>query len=186
MDLCLCEDGGQRYTEENSLRCFATGKNFAVDYIATGNLTGCVVMNITLAATPTVRRESVFCSCFQSSQMQKERICRREDANIFPIRDSGHNENYRQITLPWKVTAFFLTTCLSDDQVIPLDSNDRIYVIDDKDGFPPKLARSTIELRKKNIWVVQSRSRASRQHRVSRFLGMKKDKCSCGTSVSGS
>ena len=138
-------------------------------------------MNITLAATPMVRRESVFRSCFQSSQMQKERTCRREDTNIFRIRDNGRNENYRQVTLPWKVTAFFLSTCPSDDQVIPLDLNDRIYVIDDKDGFPPKLARSTIELRKKNIWVVQSRSRASRQHMVSRFLGMKKDTCSCGT-----
>ena len=138
-------------------------------------------MNIKLAATPTVRRESVFRCCLQSSQMQKERVCRRENTNIFRIRDNGHSENYRQITLPKKVTAFFLSTCLADDQVIPLDWNDRIYVIDDKDGFPPRLARSTIELRKKNIWVVQSRSRASRQNRISRFLGMKKDRCSCGT-----
>ena len=137
-------------------------------------------MNIKLAATPTVRRESVFRCCLQSSQMQKERVCRRENTNIFRIRDNGHSENYRQITLPKKVTAFFLSTCLADDQVIPLDWNDRIYVIDDKDGFPPRLARSTIELRKKNIWVVQSRSRASRQSRVGHYLRMNTDRCSCG------
>ena len=137
-------------------------------------------MNIRLAATPAVGRENALRPCLQSSQMQKERICRRADTNIFWIRANGHNENYRQITLPGKVTAFFLSTCLGEDQVIPLDSYDRIYVIDDKDGFPPRLARSTIGLRKMNIWVVQSRSRASRQNRISRYIGMKTDRCSCG------
>ena len=137
-------------------------------------------MNIRLAATPAVGRESALLSCLQSNQMQRERTCHRADTNIFWIRANGHNENYRQITLPQKVTAFFLSTCFGDDQVIPLDPCDRIYVIDDKDGFPPRLARSTIELRKKNIWVVQSRSRASRQNRVNRYIGMKADRCNCG------
>ena len=134
-------------------------------------------MNIKLAATPTVCGESVFRSCLLSRQMQQERVCHCEDTNIFRSRANGHNENYRQIKLPCKATAFFLSTCLANDQVIPLDSNDRIYVIDDNDGFPPNLVRSTIELRKKNIWVVQSRSRASRHNRVSRFLGTNKDSC---------
>ena len=137
-------------------------------------------MNIRLAATPTVGMESFSHSCLQSIQMQKERVCRRKDTN-FRIQDNGNNQNYRQVTLPRKVTAFFLSTCLFD-QVIPLESNDRIYVIDDKDGFPPRLARSTIELRKKNIWVVQSRLKASQQNRVNRYLRMKNDICSsCGT-----
>ena len=138
-------------------------------------------MNIRLPATPPVGWESVSRSCLLTSQMVKENMCRRGDKCIFPIPNNGHNENYRQVTLPRKVTAFFLCACRLD-LVITLESNDRIYIIDDKDGFSPRLTRSTIELRKKNIWVVQSRSRASQQNRVSRYLGMKKDKCSsCGT-----
>lgn len=137
-------------------------------------------MNIKLVSTPTVGSESTSRSCLQTNQMLEERCRRRGDKHFFRIPKSCHNENYRQVTLPRKVTAFFLSSCLLD-HVIPLESDDRIYVIDDKDGFPPRLARSTIELRKKNIWVVQSRSRASQHNRVSRYLGMKKDKCSCGT-----
>ncbi len=137
-------------------------------------------MNIKLVATPTVGRESISRSCLQTNQMLKERCRRRGDKHIFPIPESRPNENYRQVTLPLKVTAFFLSPCQLD-HVIPLESDERIYIIDDNDGFPPRLARSTIELREKNIWVVQSRSRASQQNRVSRYLGMKTDKCSCGT-----
>ena len=78
---------------------------------------------------------------------------------------SAHNENYRRVTLPKKVTAFFLSICCSE-RVIPLESNDRIYVVDDNVGFPPGLAGCAIELRKKNIWVVQSQSRAAQQASV--------------------
>ena len=137
-------------------------------------------MNIKLVSTPTVCTENFSRYCLQTSQMVQERKRPGGDQRIFEIPITGYDENYRQVTLPRKVTAFFLSTCLLD-HVIPLESNDRIYVIDDKDGFPPRLARSTIELRKKNVWVVQSRSRASQQNRASLYLGMKKDICNCGT-----
>ena len=99
--------------------------------------------------------------------MQRERVFGNgnEDAINYLFDSTAYNVKYRRVTLPKKVTAFFLSICCGE-RVIPLESNDRIYVVDDNVGFPPGLAGCAIELRKKNIWVVQSQSRAGRQARV--------------------
>ena len=106
-------------------------------------------------------------NCFQSRRMQRERVFGNgnEDAISYLFDCRAYNEKYRRVTLPKKVTAFFLTIC-GGERIIPLESNDRIYVVDDNVGFPLGLAGCAIELRKKNIWVVQSQSRAARQARV--------------------
>ena len=105
--------------------------------------------------------------CLQSSRMRRERVFGNgnEDPINYLFDCIAYKEKYRRVTLPKKVTAFFLTICCGE-RIIPLESNDRIYVVDDKIGFPLNLAGCAIELRKKNIWVVQSQSRAARQARV--------------------
>ena len=99
--------------------------------------------------------------------MRRERVFGNgnEDPKNYLFDPCAYKEKYRRVTLPKKVTAFFLTICCGE-RIIPLKSNDRIYVVDDKIGFPLDLAGCAIELRKKNIWVVQSQSRAARQARV--------------------
>ena len=125
---------------------------------------GCITMNIQLAGSNYGYENKMRPSCcIQNGQLIREKVFKdNENANdfLFPFR--SYSRNYRRVTLPEKVTAFFLFIC-RNDRVIPVDSNDRIYVIDDKVGFPPGLAECAIELRKKNIWVVQSRFRASLQ-----------------------
>ena len=115
------------------------------------------IMNIWLTSDPPPRppyfTDPPTC-CLQTRQMQRERVVDNGNANSFLIPASGRNDRYRSVTLPKKVAAFFLSVC-GKDQVIPLQSNDRIYVVDDEAGFPPGLAECAIALRKKNIWVVQ-------------------------------
>ena len=118
--------------------------------------------------------------CLQTQKMRRDRVFNDKNGNNFLLRPD-HKDGYRSVTLPQKVSAFFLSICCHD-RVIPLESKDRIYVVDDKDGFPPGLAECAIELRKKNIWVVQSRSRASRQGKVAQ-LTLKKDVCDCYVQV---
>ena len=133
-------------------------------------------MNIRLISDP-----KPFCfdppyCCLQTRQMERERIFDNENANKFLIPASGSNDRYRSVTLPRKVTAFFLSVC-RQDWVIPLQSNDRIYVVDDEACFPPGLAECAIELRKKNIWVVQKVLRASRQVRGNELTRKRCDCC---------
>ena len=120
-------------------------------------------MNIQLISRPNSRcrcksRESY---CLQTRQMQEERARNNENAGV-SFHQSDRGENYQQVTLPEKVSAFFLSRC-GGHRLIPLTQNARLFIVDDKDGFPPGLAECAIELRKRNIWVVQSRSRANRQ-----------------------
>ena len=130
-------------------------------------------MIVSLSGKPGSWFKSLFESypncCLQSHRMQRERVFGdgNKDAknDNYLFNPNAHNEKYRRVTLPKKVTAFFLSICCGE-RVIPLESNDRIYVVDDNVGFPPGLAGCAIELRKKNIWVVQSQSRATQQARV--------------------
>ena len=115
--------------------------------------------------------------CLQTRQMQRERGFDNGNANSFLLPVSGYNKRYRSVTLPEKVAAFFLSGCYMD-QVIPLQSNDRIYVVDDDAPFPPGLAECAIKLRKKNIWVVQKVLRAIRQVRGYQITG-KRAECDC-------
>lgn len=121
-------------------------------------------MNIRLTSDP--QREYPYfmrpqSCCLQTRQMLRERVYNNDNTNSFLIPLSDHNDRYRSVTLPVKVTAFFLSVCY-ENRVIPLQSNDRIYVVDDDAGFPPGLAECAIKLRKKHIWVVQKVLRAIR------------------------
>ena len=136
-------------------------------------------MNIRLTSDPRHERpylvSPLFC-CSQTRQMQSERVCANSNVNSFLIPPSGKNK-YRSVTLPEKVAAFFLSGCYTD-WVIPLQSYDRIYVVDDEAGFPPGLAECAIKLRKKNIWVVQKVLRAIRHVRGFQITG-KRAECDC-------
>ena len=99
--------------------------------------------------------------------MQEERARNSENTGV-SFRQSDRGENYQQVTLPEKVSAFFLSRC-GGHRLMPLAQNDRLFIVDDKDGFPSGLAECAIELRKRNIWVVQSRSRANRQAIASKY-----------------
>ena len=150
----------------------------AMHYIRISNLVGCITMNIRLIGKSDYGFKSAPSCCLQTRQWQREKVFKNnENARDFGIPDDGGNAKYRYVTLPKKTTAFFLSICCGD-RIIPLESNDRIHVIDDKDGFPPGLAGCAIELRKKNIWVVQSRSRANRQA-LARYLATKQGVCDC-------
>ena len=120
-------------------------------------------MNIQLISRPYSRSRcnSLDGYCIQTHQMQQERTRNSENAVVF-FHQSERGKNYKQVTLPEKVSAFFLSRC-GGHRLMPLAQNDRLFIVDDKDGFPPGLAKCAIELRKRNIWVVQSRSRANRQ-----------------------
>ena len=138
------------------------------------------IMNIRLTSDP--RHELPYfmsprSCCLQTRQMQRERVFDNGNANSFLIPVSDRNDRYRSVTLPEKVAAFFLYVCRKD-QVIPLQLNDRIYVVDDEAGFPPGLAECAIELRKKNIWVVQKVLRAIRHVRGYQNTG-KQAECDC-------
>ena len=146
-------------------------------YIRISNLAGCITMNIRLTGKFDYGFKSSPSCCLQTRQWQREKVFNNENARDFVIPDGSGNAKYRHVTLPKKATAFFLSICCGN-RIIPLESNDRIHVIDDKDGFPPGLAGCAIELRKKNIWVVQSRSRANRQA-VVRYLATKLGVCDC-------
>ena len=118
--------------------------------------------------------------CLQTQQMHRDKVRSAKNGHNFLLRPD-YKGKYHSVTLPQKVSAFFLSICCHD-RVIPLESKDRIYIVDDKDGFPPGLAECAIELRKKNIWVVQSRSRASQQGKVAQ-LTLKKQVCDCYAQV---
>ena len=105
--------------------------------------------------------------CLQTRQMQRERYFNSDNAVVFFYNNSDLGKNYWKVKLPQKASAFFLCRC-GGHMVLPLEWPDRLYIIDDKVGFPPGLAECAIELRKKNIWVVQSRFRANRQVNVDR------------------
>ena len=141
-------------------------------YLGIKNLTRRIALIVSLSGKPPFRAwlESYSDCCLQSSRMERESVFNNgnKDAKNYLFDSSAYNEKYRRVTLPKKVTAFFLSTCCGE-RVVPLKSNDRIYVVDDNVGFPPGLAGCAIELRKKNIWVVQSQSRAARQARVNHF-----------------
>ena len=116
--------------------------------------------------------------CFQTRKMQRERFFNSKNAVVF-FRNSDRGNNFREVKLPKKAPAFFLSRC-GGHRVLPLEWQDRLYIIDDKYGFPPGLAECAIELRKKNIWVVQSRSRANQQINVD-HCATKKPLChGCG------
>ena len=138
------------------------------------------IMNIWLTSDPPPRppyfTDPPTC-CLQTRQMQRERVVDNGNANSFLIPASGRNDRYRSVTLPEKVAAFFVSVCCND-QVIPLQSNDRIYVVDDEVGFPPGLAECAIELRKKNIWVVQKVSRVIRHVRGNQIADIQAQ-CDC-------
>ena len=138
------------------------------------------IMNIRLTSDP--RDELRYFTsprwcCSQTRQMQRERLFDSSNGNSFLIPVSVRNDRYRRVTLPEKVVAFFLSGCY-EERVIPLQSNDRIYVVDDEAGFPPGLAECTIELRKKNIWVVQKVLRAIRHVRGFPITGERAE-CDC-------
>ena len=149
-------------------------------YIGSENFTECKIMNITLAANSKPWFDDSTC-CLQTERMRRDRAFSDKNGNNFLLRPSDYQDKYRSVTLPQKVSAFFLSICCHG-RVIPLESKDRIYIVDDKDGFPPGLAECAIELRKKNIWVVQSRSRASRQVEVV-HVTLKKQVCDCYVKV---
>ena len=102
--------------------------------------------------------------CLQTRQMQRKRYSNSDNTVVF-FHDSDRDNNYREVKLPKKASAFFLCRC-GGHMVLPLEWHDRLYIIDDIDGFPPGLAECAIELRKKNIWIVQSRFRANQQVNV--------------------
>ena len=120
-------------------------------------------MNIQLISRPysKCRCKTQESYCLQTRQMQQERA-RNSENPVVIFHQSGRGENYHQVTLPEKVSAFFLSRC-GGHRLMPLAQNDRLFIVDDKDGFPPGLAECAVELRKRNIWVVQSRSRANSQ-----------------------
>ena len=142
-------------------------------YLEIKNLKRCIALIVSLSGKLGSRSSSWFESyskcCLQSHRMEQERVFGNGNKDAkncnYLFNHSAYNENYRRVTLPKKVTAFFLSIC-GGERVIPLESNDRIYVVDDNVGFPPGLAGCAIELRKKNIWVVQSQSRAAQQASV--------------------
>ena len=136
-------------------------------YLGIKNLTRCIALIVSLSGRPNFWHESPLNNCLQSRRMQRERVFGNgnKDAITYLFDSTAYNAKYRRVTLPKKVTAFFLSICCGE-RIIPLESNDRIYVVDDNVGFPPGLAGCAIELRKKNIWVVQSQSRAARQATV--------------------
>ena len=140
-------------------------------YLGIKNLTRCIALIFSLTGKLKCCDNLPIGNCFQSRRMRRERVFGNgnEDAIDYLFDSSAYNEKYRRVTLPKKVTAFFLTFC-GGERIIPLESNDRIYVIDDKFGFPLGLAGCAIELRKKNIWVVQSQSRAARKARVKHIV----------------
>lgn len=140
--------------------CAASG---AMNYLWATNLSEGIIMNIQLIDKsrdfPYGDKRPSY--CLQSRQMQRERYFNSDNAVVFFHKNSDRGKNYREVKLPQKVSAFFLCRC-GGHKVLPLEWRDRLYIIDDKDGFPPGLAECAIELRKKNIWVVQSRFRATR------------------------
>lgn len=103
--------------------------------------------------------------CLQTRQMQRKRYYNSDKAVVFFRNNSDRGKNYWEVKLPKKASAFFLCRC-GGHMVMPLEWRDRLYIIEDKIGFPPGLAECAIELRKKNIWVVQSRFRANQQVNV--------------------
>ena len=127
-------------------------------------------MNIQLISRPysRCRCSSLDGYCIQTHQMQEERTRNSENAVVY-FHQSDRGEDYKQVTLPEKVSAFFLSRC-GGHRLMPLAQNDRLFIVDDKDAFPPGLAECAIELRKRNIWVVQSRSRANRQAVASKSI----------------
>lgn len=138
-----------------------------MNYLWATNLSEGIIMNIQLIDKsrdfPCEHKRPSF--CLQSRQMQRERYFNNHKAVFFFRNNSDRGKNYRNVKLPQKVPAFFLSRC-GGHKVLPLEWHDRLYIIDDKDGFPPGLAECAIELRKKNIWVVQSRFRATQQVNV--------------------
>lgn len=138
------------------------------------------IMNIRYISDPDHERPYLMTPrscCLQTHQMQRERGFGNGNANSFLLPVSGYDKRYRSVRLPEKVSAFFLSGCYMD-RVIPLQSNDRIYVVDDDAAFPPGLAECAIPLRKKNIWVVQKVLRAIRQVRGYQIID-KQEKCDC-------
>ncbi len=139
------------------------------------------IMNIRLTSDPQHEIPYLmtpWSCCLQTRQMEREGLFDNGNGNSFLIPVSGDNDRYRSITLPEKVSAFFLSVC-HKDWVIPLQSNYRIYVVDDDEtGFPPGLAENAIELRKKNIWVVHKVLRAIRHVRGYQIRG-KQGECDC-------
>ena len=81
-------------------------------------------------------------------------------------RQAGYRGEYLETSLAPDVRAFFFISCGNSSRsctIVPLNPDERLFIINDHNDFPVQLENIVIKLRSRGIWVVQTPFRAAKQ-----------------------